>query len=138
VSRVAIFEDGNWLGDGYAHELRLPDGSYEAVSLWELNIAKERMRRQGEQRTSYPQSWLIHLLEARELIVQRQAEQKLIRRKVQQLRERRRGRPRGATQDQRLALEDAQAQETEQAIAKMATQGRDPREHLLETLREVL
>ena len=25
VSRVAVFEHGNWLGDGYAKELRLPE-----------------------------------------------------------------------------------------------------------------
>ena len=138
VSRVAVFEDGNWLGDGYARELRLPDGSYESVSLWELNMAKELVRRQSHQRTPRPHSWLIHLLEARELIAQRQSEQKLIRRKVQQLRERRRGRPTTSTQAQRLALETAQVQETEAAIAGMVTQARDPREHLLETLDEVL
>jgi putative transposase len=138
VSRVAVFEDGNWLGDGYARELRLPDGSYEPVSLWELNIAKERMRLQNNQRPSYPHSWLIHLLEARELIARRQTEQRLIRRKVQQLQERRRGRPKAFTHDQRLALEDNQVQETERAIAEMTIQGRDPREHLFETLQEVL
>lgn len=77
VSRVAVFENGTWLGDGYARELRLPDGSHESVSLWELNITKELARRQSHQRMPRPHSWLIHLLEARELIAQRQAEQKL-------------------------------------------------------------
>ena len=38
----------------------------------------------------------------------------------------------------RLALESAQVQETEAAIAGMAAQARDPRERLLETLDEVL
>lgn len=138
VSRVAVFENGNWLGDGYACELRLPDGSHESVSLWELNMAKELVRRQSHQRTPRPHSWLVHLLEARELIAQRQTEQKLIRRKVQQLRERRRGRPKASTQAQRQALEAAQVQETEEAIAGMIVQARDPRERLLETLNEVL
>lgn len=138
VSRVAVFEDGVWLGDGYARELRLPDGSYEPVSLWELKLAKDLARQRSRQRAPRPHSWLIHLLEARELIAQRQVEQKLIRGKVQQLRERRRGRPPTFAPAQRQALEAAQLQETEQAMAEMMTQEQDPRTHLLEALSEVL
>jgi hypothetical protein len=138
VSRVAVFEDGVWLGDGYARELRLPDGSYEPVSLWELELAKDLARQRSQQRTPRPHSWLIHLLEARELIAQRQAEQKLIRRKVQQLRERRRGRPPTVTPAQRQALEAAQLQETEQVMAEMTEQDHDPRVRLLKNLSEVI
>jgi len=138
VSRIAVFENGNWLGDGYARELRLPDGSYESASVWELDLAKELARRQSNQQTPRPHSWLIHLLEARELIAQRQAEQKLIRRKMQQLRDRRRGRPRTSTRSQRPALEAAQVQETEQAITEVLPQTQDPRIQLFETLEEVL
>lgn len=76
VSRVAVFENGIWLGDAYARELRLPDGSYEAVSLWELELAKDLVRQHSPSPQLRPHSWLIHLLEARELIAQRQAEQK--------------------------------------------------------------
>src|SRR5258708_27502708 len=93
LSRVAVFEAGIWLGDGFARELRLPDGSFEPVSLWELELAKDLVRQQTALKGPRPHSWLLHLLETRELIAQRQAEQKLIRRKVQQLQERRRGRP---------------------------------------------
>ncbi len=138
VSRVAVFENGVWLGDGYARELRLLDGSYEPVSLWELKLAKDLARQHDQQRLPRPHSWLVHLLEARELIAQRQEEQKLIRRKVQQLRERRRGRPPTSTPAQRQALEAAQLEETAQAMVTATTQDHDPRTRLLETLDEVL
>jgi len=138
ISHVAVFEDGLWLGDGYARELRLPDGRYESASLWELELAKDLARQHSQQRTLRPDSWLIHLLEARELIAQRQAEQKLIRSKVQQLREQRRGRPSASTSAQRQALEAAQLQETKQALAGATMQDDDPRTHLLENLNEVI
>jgi len=138
VSRVAVFEDGVWLGDGYARELRLPDGRYEPVSLWELKLAKDLARQHNQQRLPRPHSWLVHLLETRELIAQRQAEQKLIRRKVQQLRERRRGRPPTSSQAQRQALEAAQLEETAQAMDTATARNHDPRTRLFETLREVL
>lgn len=138
VSRVAVFEDGIWLGDGYARELRLPDGRYEPVSLWELNLAKDLARQLNPQQAPRPHSWLIHLLEARELIAQRQSEQKLIRRKVQQLRQRRQGRPVAATSTQRQAMEAAQRQETEQAMAVLTGQEQDVRTRLLQDLQEVL
>ena len=112
ISRVAIFENGVWLGDGFANELRLPDGSYEPVSLWELEIAKDLGRQQSQGRMPRSHSWLLHILEARELIAQRQAEQKLIRRKAQQLKDRQRGRPPALTRSQRQALEAAQMNET--------------------------
>jgi transposase len=66
IRRVAVFEHGTWLGDGYAKELRLPDGRYESVSLWELILAKDLARQINPQQTPRPHSWLIHLLEARE------------------------------------------------------------------------
>ena len=33
LGRVAVFEEGVWLGDAYARELRLPDGRYGPASL---------------------------------------------------------------------------------------------------------
>lgn len=138
VSRVAVFEEGLWLGDGYARELRLPDGRYEPVSLWELNLAKDLVRQHRDQRPPRPHSWLIHLLEARELVGQRQAEQKAIRRKVQQLQERRRGRPPALQPDEREALEEAQLRASGQALAAQTALDRDPRMHLLENLNEVI
>jgi hypothetical protein len=142
VSRVAVFEQGLWLGDAFARELRLPDGQYEPVSLWELQLAKDLARQTTSQPSPRPYSWLIHLLEARELIAQRQAEQKLIRRKIQQLRERQRGRPSTATPAQRQSLQAAQLRQTEQALAATTntatSAAHDPRQRLLETWDEVL
>lgn len=138
VSRVAVFEEGLWLGDGYARELRLPDGRYEPVSLWELNLAKDLRRQRQDQPLPRPHSWLIHLLEARELIGQRQTEQKAIRRKVQQLQERRRGRPATLLPDERAALEEAQLRASGQALAAPTAPEQDPRMHLLENLHEVI
>jgi len=136
VSRVAAFENGIWLGDGYARELRLADGSYESVSLWELELAKDLIRQRDQQHRLRPHSWLIHILEARELIEQRQTEQKLIRRKLQQLRERRLGRPgKGSTVQ---SLDAEQIAKTEQVIAEMKPKNTDPRARLLDNLDEVL
>jgi hypothetical protein len=133
VSRVAVFENGIWLGDGYARELRLADGRYEPVSLWELKMAKTIARLQNQGKLPRPHSWLVHLLEARELIAQRQVEQKRIRRKVQQLKERRRGRP--ATLNH---LNEAETSMTP-PIPPNSSQGQDDARHkLLKTLREVL
>jgi len=137
VSQVAVFENGIWLGDGCARELRLADGSYESVSLWELELAKDLIRQRDPQHKLRPHSWLVHILEARELIEQRQTEQRLIRRKLQQLREKRRpGRPRNGPAAQLLEAE--QIAKTEQLIAEMQSKDADPRTRLLETLGEVL
>ena len=135
---MAVFEDGVWLGDGYARELRLPDGHFEPVSLWELGLAKDLARQHSQERLPRPHSWLVHLLEARELIAQRRAEQKLIRRKVQQLEERRRGRPRLSGQVRDQVLEVAQLEETAQAMDTEVAPDQDPRTRLFETLEEVL
>ena len=136
VSRVAVFENGLWLGDGYARELRLADGSHESVSLWELELAKDLIRQQDQRHRLRPHSWLVHILEARELIEQRQTEQRLIRRKLQQLRERHPGRPRKGSTVQ--ALEKEQIAQAEKLMAKIQTRDADPRTHLLEHLEEVL
>lgn len=135
VSRVAVFEQGLWLGDAYARELRLPDGHYEAASLWELELAKDLARPAGASRLAHPHSWLVHLLETKALVEQRQAEQKVIRRKVQQLRERRKGRP---VSTSRLVVDAAQLAQTQAAMAEPPVLHRDPRMHLLESLKEVL
>ncbi len=138
ISRVAVFESGLWLGDAFARELRLPDGRFESASLWELNLAKALERHQHADRPARPRSWLLTLLETRELIAQRQAEQKAIRRKVQQLRTRRPGRPTACSAAEQAALEAAQWQATQQALAQLATEQADARTLVLERLGEVL
>lgn len=138
VSRVAVFEDGIWRGDGYARELRLPDGTYEPVSLWELELAKDLVRRRAGAPAPHPHSWLVHLLEARELIAQRQAEQKLIRRKLQQLREHRAGRPPTLAASRRETVEATGREQSDRALAAWDAADDDPRARLLAALQEVL
>ncbi len=47
IGRLAIFRDGQWIGDVWAKELRLADGAYQSVSLWERAMAKDLARREG-------------------------------------------------------------------------------------------
>lgn len=141
ISRVAVFEEGTWLGDGAARELRLPDGHVEPASLWELDLAKDLARRGSDRRPPRPHSWLLHLLDARALIAQRQAEQKAIRRKMQHLRARQTGRPPTAAPADREVVGAAYRQQTDQAVAALPPDhppDRDPRAHLFATLNEVL
>jgi hypothetical protein len=135
ISRVCVFEDGAWLGDAYARELRLPDGTYEPVSLWELDLAKRLAHTQTGRVPRKTHSWLVHLLEARELIAQRQIEQKAIRRKVQQLREQRRGRPPAQAP---TSTEIAPPAEQPATPGKRRRRQTDPRARLLDSLEEVL
>ncbi len=134
ISRVAVFEAGCWLGDAFARELRLPDGQFESASLWELQLAKELAQQPGMQRPARPASWLIYLLEARELIAQRQAEQRRIRRNVQQVRERRSSRP----APDRHVLETAQLHTSQQALGQLAADRPDARTQVLDQLTELL
>jgi hypothetical protein len=134
ISRVAIFENGEWLGDASAQEFRLADGQYEPVSLWELEMAKALVRKQHHGRLLRPQSWLIHLLETRELISQRQAEKKHIRRKVEDLKRKRRGRP-------PLIREEVTAGElkqTDEILSRPVPTMTDSRDCLLTSLEEEL
>src|SRR2546429_9081704 len=45
ISRIALFRDGTWVGDGYAKELQLADGTYRHVSLAEWKMAKQQVAR---------------------------------------------------------------------------------------------
>ena len=96
---------------------------------------KDLARSPGQGRAARPHSWLVHLLEAKALIEQRQEEQKLIRRKVQQLRERRKGRPASTP---RPVVETAQLTQTQAAMAEPTKAQNDPRTRLLANLTEVL
>jgi hypothetical protein len=137
LSHVAVFEHGIWLGDGYARELRLPDGTYQPASVWEMKLAQALSRQHEQRQQSRPHSWVVHLLEARELIAQRQIEKKLIRRKVEQMRERRKGRPRSSPV-QAPELDLPSVEEAVQAMETATTPDPDPRTLLFDTLDEVL
>ena len=40
ISRICLFRNGEWVGDGYARELQLADGTYRHISLNEWKMAK--------------------------------------------------------------------------------------------------
>jgi hypothetical protein len=40
ISRISLFRNGEWVGDGYARELQQADGSYQHLSLAEWKTAK--------------------------------------------------------------------------------------------------
>jgi hypothetical protein len=44
ISRISVFRDGEWIGDGYARELQQADGSYQHLSLAEWKAAKRLER----------------------------------------------------------------------------------------------
>lgn len=138
LSRVAVFAAGRWVGDAYARELRLPDGQFEPVSLWELQLAKGLARQQQATGKEQTQPWLLTLFEARELVAQRQAEQKRIRRKLEQLRTQRPGRPVGDRMAEREALAATQWQATQAALTQHPAGLDDPGTRVLERLQEVL
>jgi hypothetical protein len=131
IGRIAVFENGEWLGDAYARELRLADGQYERVSLWALKLAKDIVKQQYGDRLPRPKSWLIHLLETRELVAQRQAEKKQIRRKTEALKQKQPEAIPAPTDAAQLAM-------TKAALAPDAPKATDTRTQLLSTLQEEL
>lgn len=44
ISRLALFHDGHWVGEVYAKELRLPNGTTQALSLAERELARQWAR----------------------------------------------------------------------------------------------
>ena len=54
ISTIAIYRDGAWVGDAYAKELRLQDGSALSLSLAEKELAQEIAKARGFE----PSSWI--------------------------------------------------------------------------------
>lgn len=72
ISRIALFCHEQWVGDLYARELRLPDGSTMPLSLWEQKMAKALARSDGQS----ARDWLTYVHEIDELAQSRLAERK--------------------------------------------------------------
>ena len=72
ISHLALFRDGNWVGDVFAKELRLADGSTMSVSLSERKLAAALAKKQG--RTGH--DWLAFVSEIDETSKQREAEKR--------------------------------------------------------------
>jgi putative transposase len=72
ISRLALFRDGQWLGDVYAKQLRRADGSTRSISLWERKMAQALARERGQAGGS----WLALITELDELSQTRTVERK--------------------------------------------------------------
>jgi len=72
ISRLALFQEGQWAGDVYAKELRLPDGTTRALSLWEQKMAQALARQDGGR----ARDWLAYVHEIEALGKQRLEEKK--------------------------------------------------------------
>ncbi len=78
ISRLAIFQERQWLGDVYAKQLRRADGSTRSISLWERKMAQALARERGQA----SQNWLALVTELDELSQVRTAERKQAHRKA--------------------------------------------------------
>jgi hypothetical protein len=72
ISRLAIFRDGEFVCDVFAKELRLPDDTYQHVSLAERKLAKKLAKSHHQN----SQDWLQYMNEVKQLKELRMAEQK--------------------------------------------------------------
>ena len=57
ISCLALFRDGNWVGDVYAKQLRQPDGSTRSISLAERQLAQKMAQNAGHS----AQDWLRYI-----------------------------------------------------------------------------
>lgn len=48
ISRIALFRDGVWVGDAFAKELRLADGTTQSLSMSERKIAQKLAKLENE------------------------------------------------------------------------------------------
>jgi hypothetical protein len=49
ISRISVFRNGEWIGDGYARELQQADGRYLLLSLAEWKAAKRLVALQNDE-----------------------------------------------------------------------------------------
>jgi hypothetical protein len=76
IGCLALFRDGRWVGDVYAHPLRQPDGSWLTLSLAEREMAQRMAREAGDS----SRDWLHYLHDLDALVQQRQQERRQTRR----------------------------------------------------------
>lgn len=77
ISRIALFQGERWVGDAWAKEMRLPDGSYRAMSVWEHQMFKDLARNRGQAE----RDWKAYVDEHQALGQQRLQEKKAARRR---------------------------------------------------------
>jgi hypothetical protein len=106
ISRIALFCHEQWIGDLYARELRLPDGSTMPLSLWEQKMAKALAHSDGQS----ARDWLTYVHEIDELAKSRLAERKKALRQATRSDASTRGaRPGGEVQAMETAMEQTRS-----------------------------
>jgi hypothetical protein len=78
ITRLALFCEDQWVGDVRAKELQRADGSYEVLSLWESQMAKNLSKKEQP----VPRDWLAYINEIDELTRKRTRERRQARRVV--------------------------------------------------------
>ena len=80
MSRIAVFRDGIWVGDGKARELQQADGSIRKASLAEWTQAKQRVRDHDQQVIGKTPGELVLMTDLKELHERRSLEKKALKR----------------------------------------------------------
>lgn len=80
ISRIAIFRDGIWVGDGEARELQQANGSIRKASLAEWTQAKQRVRDHDQQAEGKTPGELVLMTDLKELHERRSLEKKALKR----------------------------------------------------------
>ncbi len=76
ISRISLFRNGEWIGDGYARELQQADGTYRQISLDEWNMAKRLAGSRENQELGQTPAELALVSELQALSKQRTQEKK--------------------------------------------------------------
>jgi transposase InsO family protein len=81
ISRVSLFRNGEWVGDGYARELQQADGTYRQMSLAEWKTAKRLVSAEENQTEGQTPVELALISDLQTLTKQRTQEKKAAQRK---------------------------------------------------------
>jgi hypothetical protein len=76
ISRIALFRNGEWVGDGYARELQQADGTYRQISLAEWKTAKRLVSSEENQTEGQTPAELALVSDCHSLSQQRTQEKK--------------------------------------------------------------
>ena len=76
ISRISLFRNGEWVGDGYARELQQADGTYRQISLAEWKMAKRLVNSEENQTEGQTPAELALVSDCQSLSQQRTQEKK--------------------------------------------------------------
>jgi hypothetical protein len=80
ISRICLFRNGEWVGDGYARELQQADGTYRQISLAQWKMAKRLVGSREQQAAGQTPAELALLSDLQTLAQQRTHEKKVAQR----------------------------------------------------------